>query len=312
MKKLYTLSLALIAMSGFAQSVVITKVVDGTLSGAGCSGTTGSSNPKITELYVSGTIDFTNYRIQTESNGPAADGTIVWSSGLDLKPLGTISNSFVYLVAPANATDLTKTFNEMYPSIVLPTGLTSGNIPNGNGNDAYRIVITDGAITPVVVSVVDQFGNPSDIPPGASSDYTSAGWSYPNSYASRKNGIGPNGGNFTNDSFTYGGNEAFAAPNNTCAFISNAIALGGYTLGVKQNSISGLRVYPNPVTNGNLFISSDSNETKSVAVYDVLGKQVLRTVVTNQPINVSSLNSGVYIVKITEEGKTATRKLVIR
>ena len=83
-------------------------------------------------------------------------------------------------------------------------------------------------------------------------------------------------------------------------------------LGTKQNSISGLKVYPNPVTNGNLFITSDSNETKSVAVYDVLGKQVLRTVVTNQPINVSSLNSGVYIVKITEEGKTATRQLVIR
>ena len=83
-------------------------------------------------------------------------------------------------------------------------------------------------------------------------------------------------------------------------------------LGVKQNSISGLKVYPNPVTNGNLFITSDSNESKSVAVYDVLGKQVLKTVVTNQAINVSGLNSGVYIVKITEEGKTATRKLVIR
>jgi hypothetical protein len=91
----------------------------------------------------------------------------------------------------------------------------------------------------------------------------------------------------------------------------NVIVSNG-ALSTTQNSISGLKVYPNPVTNGNLFITSDSNETKSVAVYDVLGKQVLRTVVTNQPINVSSLNSGVYIVKITEEGKTATRKLVIR
>jgi len=83
------------------------------------------------------------------------------------------------------------------------------------------------------------------------------------------------------------------------------------SLGTKDNAISGLKVYPNPVKNGNLFISSDSNNTKSVAVYDVLGKQVINTTVSNNPINVSNLQGGVYIVKITEAGKTATRKLVI-
>jgi len=83
------------------------------------------------------------------------------------------------------------------------------------------------------------------------------------------------------------------------------------TLGLKSNTISGLKVYPNPVKNGNLFITSDNNDTKSVAVYDVLGKQVMNTTVSNNPINVAHLNAGVYIVKITEAGKTATRKLVI-
>jgi hypothetical protein len=84
------------------------------------------------------------------------------------------------------------------------------------------------------------------------------------------------------------------------------------TLGVNQNSIAGLRVYPNPVTNGNLFITSDSNDSKSVAIYDVLGKVVVKASVSDQAINVSNLKGGVYIVKITEAGKTATRKLVIR
>jgi hypothetical protein len=86
----------------------------------------------------------------------------------------------------------------------------------------------------------------------------------------------------------------------------------GSVLATKQNQISGLSVYPNPVTNGKLSITSDSNDSKAVVIYDVLGKQVLSTVVTNQVVNVSDLTSGVYIVKITEEGKTATRKLVIR
>ena len=90
------------------------------------------------------------------------------------------------------------------------------------------------------------------------------------------------------------------------------VTFGDGFLAVQQNSISGLRVYPNPVTDGNLFITSDNNDAKQVSVFDVLGKQIIKTTVTNQPVNVSALNSGVYMVKITENGKTATRKLVIR
>jgi hypothetical protein len=306
MKKLYTLSILLISAVTFGQSVIITSVVDGTLPSDGCSGVSGTSSPKVTELYVSGTLNFLNYRLQTESNGAADASLISWNSGLDLSPLGTITDSFVYLVVAP-----TTTFSEMYPAITLPVGLTAGNIPNGNGNDAYRIVLTDGATpTPAVVSIIDQFGNPLDIPTG-SADY-SAAWAYQDSFAKRVNGVGPNGGAFVNSSFTYGGNAAFVAPNNNCAFISSAIALGSFTLANQKFEIAGLKVYPNPVTNGNLFISSDSNSTKQVNIFDVLGKQVVKTTVTSQPINVSALNSGVYIVKITEDGKTATRKLVIK
>ncbi len=77
------------------------------------------------------------------------------------------------------------------------------------------------------------------------------------------------------------------------------------------SAIAGLSVYPNPVKNGNLFITSDSNNAKTVVIYDIIGKQVVNTSITNQPVNVASLKAGIYIVKITEDGKTATRKLVI-
>ena len=83
------------------------------------------------------------------------------------------------------------------------------------------------------------------------------------------------------------------------------------SLSVKDNAIVGLKVYPNPVTGGKFFISTDANNEKAVVIYDVLGKQVLNTTAT-ESVNVSNLKGGVYIVKITEEGKTATRKLVIK
>jgi len=99
---------------------------------------------------------------------------------------------------------------------------------------------------------------------------------------------------------------------NAADFTTAAASPENSTLGIKQNSISGLNVYPNPVLNGNLFITSNSTSSKGVVIFDVLGKQVLKATVSNQAVNVSSLNRGVYIVKITEEGKTATRKLVIK
>ncbi len=82
-------------------------------------------------------------------------------------------------------------------------------------------------------------------------------------------------------------------------------------LGVKQNNIAGLDVYPNPVTNGMLYINTAANLEKTVVIYDVLGKQILNTTATNS-VNIASLKSGLYILKITEAGKTATSKLVIK
>jgi hypothetical protein len=83
------------------------------------------------------------------------------------------------------------------------------------------------------------------------------------------------------------------------------------TASVNQNAISGLSVYPNPVKNGVFYINTDANAERTVTIFDVLGKQVLNTTTSQNAINVSSLNAGVYMVQVTEEGKTATRKLVI-
>lgn len=78
------------------------------------------------------------------------------------------------------------------------------------------------------------------------------------------------------------------------------------------DAIAGLTMYPNPVSGNILNITSAANLEMNVAIFDVLGKQVINTKVNNNTVNVSSLNAGVYIVKITEDGKTATRKLVVK
>lgn len=90
-------------------------------------------------------------------------------------------------------------------------------------------------------------------------------------------------------------------------------ALGGAaTLGLVNNSVSNLTLYPNPVSNGKLFISSSSNLEKEVAIYTTLGQQVLQDKTVSEAINVSNLSQGTYFVKITEAGLTNTKKLIIK
>lgn len=84
------------------------------------------------------------------------------------------------------------------------------------------------------------------------------------------------------------------------------------TLGVNDHDISTLKVFPNPVSNGTLFVETAANGTKNIAIYDVMGKQVLNTTTSANNINVSALTSGLYMVKVTEEGQTAVKKLIVK
>lgn len=76
------------------------------------------------------------------------------------------------------------------------------------------------------------------------------------------------------------------------------------------SQIDGLKMYPNPAKN-NLYIETALNSNINVSIVNMLGKEVVKANVVNNTVNVSNLTSGIYIVKITEEGKTSTRKLII-
>ena len=77
-------------------------------------------------------------------------------------------------------------------------------------------------------------------------------------------------------------------------------------------AIEGLSFYPNPVSNGKIFITSKSAIDKEVTIFDVLGKKVLQTILNARELNISNLSPGVYIIKIKENDATATRKLIVK
>ena len=77
-------------------------------------------------------------------------------------------------------------------------------------------------------------------------------------------------------------------------------------------AIEGLSLYPNPVSNGKVYITTKNDLDKEIIVFDVLGKKVMQTMLNSRELNVSNLTSGVYIIKINEKEASATRKLIIR
>lgn len=84
------------------------------------------------------------------------------------------------------------------------------------------------------------------------------------------------------------------------------------TLSVDEFSSNNFKIYPNPTSLGYVTISSENTLAMSVAVYDVLGKQVLGQTISNNRLNVGSLKSGIYIMRISQDNATITKKLVIK
>ena len=88
---------------------------------------------------------------------------------------------------------------------------------------------------------------------------------------------------------------------------------GASTLSLAKMNVSKFSLYPNPVTNGKLFISSANSSEKQVAIYSLLGQKVLETkTANNTEINVSKLAKGTYILNVTENGNSESKKLMIK
>lgn len=93
-------------------------------------------------------------------------------------------------------------------------------------------------------------------------------------------------------------------------FLDNVVVSG--VLGVNQQNENQFALYPNPASNGFVNIASKVAGSKEVSVFDVLGKQVVKTTLFGERLDISKLYSGVYIVKIVQGKASTTQKLVVK
>jgi predicted extracellular nuclease len=286
MKKLYTLLLtAILATASYGQ--VSTLVISQAYGGGGNNGATLTHD--FVEIFNRGVlpVNLEGYSLQY-----AAAGGSNWSK-TDL-PNFILAPGQYYLVQQAQGAGGTQAL----PNPDLVTVVDVNQLAMSGSNFKLVLANTTTLITSVTdPAVVDLLGVGS-----ANGFEGTVAPMLSNTTAAIRNLGGCTDTNNNAADFTI----AEPTPRNSSSAFNNC------ALGTNQSAIAGLQVYPNPVLNGNLFVTSDNSASKAVVIYDVLGKQVINTIVTDQAINVSNLNSGVYIVKVTEAGKTATRKLVIK
>lgn len=76
--------------------------------------------------------------------------------------------------------------------------------------------------------------------------------------------------------------------------------------------IQSFKLYPNPAFDDVVYISTKVNARKEIVVYDVFGEIVLTDRIHGSRLNIAKLIPGVYVLQVTEEGKSITRKLVVK
>ncbi|MCB0456066.1 MAG: T9SS type A sorting domain-containing protein, partial [Aequorivita sp.] len=68
-------------------------------------------------------------------------------------------------------------------------------------------------------------------------------------------------------------------------------------------------IYPNP-TKGLVFISSKTETIIGITVFDVLGKKVLQLEGNIQQMDISTLQSGMYFLRITADDRNFVEKII--
>ncbi|RZJ68612.1 MAG: T9SS type A sorting domain-containing protein [Flavobacterium sp.] len=328
MKKIYSFTLLLASLASFAQATDdFTGAESSTLVDNGWAHHSGATTGQL--ITIGGNLAYAGI-----SNGGNST-MIVAGNGEDVnRPVGNLSGTVYYsLILQLNNADglnLNSTTGDYFLSLGTAAGANVTGLP-------ARLYVKAGSVAGTYnLGVLNNSGGIAT-PTYATQDLTTA-----NVFVVVKYDLGTNTASlFINPAI--GGAEGTAAATNTTGttaaptqilsvairqggnatagtgnFILDTIRVGstwsfvtGGTLGVADKNIAGLKLYPNPVTGGTLNVQTDLNDTKEVAIFDILGKQVVKAT-TESAVNVSSLKTGVYVVKITEAGKTATRKLVIK
>ena len=83
-------------------------------------------------------------------------------------------------------------------------------------------------------------------------------------------------------------------------------------LGLETLSQNEFKIYPNPSKGNFNIIFEDSNTVHSVEIFSLLGQKFFETNNTqNSSVSITNLQKGTYLVKVTKDSKSITKKIIV-
>ncbi|WP_395046557.1 endonuclease [Flavobacterium sp.] len=250
--------------------------------------TTSASTPSVTDLYFSEYLEgSSNNKALEIANATGAsislsfysvkkqtNGAGAWSTGITLS--GTIANNGKFVIV-----------NSLISSACYST--TTANLSTSstdmtfNGNDAVGL-FKNG----VLIDVIGDFNGGT------------ANFSIDETLRRKATATVPKATfNKTTDW------DVFTA--DTCTGLGNKMG----TNEIKEIVSTDFDIYPNP-SSGNFNIRFDnSNENHSVEIYSLVGQKVFEKKNTNSIVSISSLQKGIYLIKVSKGNESITKKMII-
>ena len=254
----------------------------------------GSSNNKYLEIYNNSdqTIDLNEYAFPNVSNAPTTVGEYeywnTFDAGSTIEPYG------IFVIAHPSADE----------TILAEADMTSF-VYFSNGDDGFKLVYgTEESFT-----VLDEIGDWQG-DPGAGWDVAGVSQGTKDHTLVRKSSV-QNGNTWANSAGTNADDsEWIVYDQNTWTY------LGAHeidsSLSISDNEILDMMVYPNPVDGNYVTIISPVEGLKEIQVFTVTGRKVMDTNINGNTLDVSSFNSGFYMLKVTINGQSKISKVVVR
>lgn len=82
-----------------------------------------------------------------------------------------------------------------------------------------------------------------------------------------------------------------------------------YPLSVSENEIMDILVYPNP-SSSLIKINSEQNPILTIDIFDILGQHILSKNTDFETVDISNLNDGIYLMKISTTDGATIKKII--
>ena len=97
----------------------------------------------------------------------------------------------------------------------------------------------------------------------------------------------------------------------TVATTYGAVNPSVVTNSIGDSAFANLKIYPNPSNTNFITIKADILDHLNVEIFDIQGRKVMKEDITDSKLNISTLKTGIYLLRISHDNASITKKLIV-